>query len=150
MMYALKLWREIVIVSLIVLCGILALKLQTAKYNEKETQLIHEKLTKEAEVRNAEILAKINEDRRIETEVYAIEINRINGLYVDLVGRNHRMQSEIKTYTDRLHTFSRETLEKNAKTCGILYGKSTELIVGMGRHLAEIDTELDSVTKSPQ
>lgn len=149
MIVALSLWREIIIVLLVVFCGVLGLKLQNAQYQAKETQLIHEKLIADQKRANAELVAKINEERKIESEVYAIEINRINGLYADLVKRNGRMHTEIKTYTDRLHTFSRETLENNAKTCGILYGELRTEIVGLGRYTAEIDAELDKITKSP-
>ena len=142
-------WREILIVLLVVLTGSLTISLQKAKYQAKETQLIHEKLIADQKQANAELVAKINEERKIESEEYAIEINRINGMYADLVKRNGRMHTEIKTYTDRLHTFSRETLENNAKTCGILYGELRTEIVGLGRYTAEIDAELDKVTKSP-
>lgn len=140
--------REIIIIALVIACGILFIQKQDAKHQAKETQLIHEKLIADQKRANAEKLAEVNEQRKIESDAYAIEINRINGMYADLVKRNGRMHTEIKTYTDRLHTFSRETLENNAKTCGILYGKSTETITGMGQYIAQLDAELDKVTVS--
>lgn len=143
-------WREIIISFLVISCLWLINGKQELGFELRETQLIHEKLIADQNAANAQAISKVNEERKIETEVYAIEINRISGMYADLANRNSRMHTEIKTYTDRLHTVSREAVETYAKAASTVYGECRTEYVTLGRYAAEIDAELDKVTKTPQ
>lgn len=141
-------WREIVIAALIALCLWLFNLNQSARYEAKETQLIHEKLIAEAERRNAEAVAKAQHQRQIDAEKYASEINLINSKYADLMRSNDRMRTEVKTYSDRLHTVSREAVENYAKTGALLYSECREEYTKMGQYASELDAELDKLTRN--
>lgn len=141
--------KDILCLALLILSGILGLKLQSAQYAAKETQLIHEKLIADAEKRNAEAVAKAQQQRQIDAEKYAKEINSINDKYADLANRGNRMQLEVKTYSDRLHTVSREAVETYAKAAGQVYGECRKEYLEMGQYASKLDAELDKVTKSP-
>lgn len=141
--------RDILCLALLILSGILGLKLQAAQYAAKETQLIHEKLIADAEKRNAEAVAKAQQQRQIDAEQYAKEINSINDKYADIASRGNRMQLEVKTYSDRLHTVSREAIENYAKAAGQVYGECRKEYLEMGQYAAKLDAELDKATKSP-
>ena len=142
-------WRELIIICLVILCGFLGLRLQTAQYNEKETQLIHERLIAEANAKSANIVATVNEQRKIDAELYAIEINHINSKYNDALAKSNRVQSEVTTYNTRLHTVTREALENYAKTGATLYGECRKEYLELGRYANQVDAELDKTTKSP-
>ena len=146
MIYLLKFWRELIIVTLVIVCGVLGLKLQTAKYNEKETKLIHERLVVEAKSKASDLVATVQEQRKIDAEIYAIEINHINSKYNDAMHTSNRVQQQVTTYNSNISKVSREAVENYSKTCGILYGKSTDLIIRMGQYLNQVDAELDSKT----
>lgn len=141
-------WREIVIAALIIMCLWLFNSNQNARYEAKETQLIHEKLIAESERRNAEAVAKAQHQRQIDAEKYASEINLINSKYADLMRSNDRMRTEVKTYSDRLHTVSREAVENYAKTGALLYSECREEYTKMGQYASELDAELDKVTRN--
>lgn len=142
-------WREISIAALISLCLWLFNLNQDARYEAKETQLIHEKLIAEAKANNANIIATAQRQRQLDAEKYASEINIINGKYVDLVRSNDRMRTEIKTHSDRLHTVSREAVENYAKTASAVYAECRSEYIQMGQYAAKLDAELDKTTKSP-
>lgn len=148
-MIALVYWREIAIAALIALCLWLFNLNQDARYEAKETQLIHEKLIADAKANNANIVATAQRQRQLDAEKYASEINIINGKYVDLVRSNDRMRTEIKTYSDRLHTVSREAVENYAKTASAVYAECRSEYIQMGQYAAKLDAELDKTTKSP-
>lgn len=142
-------WREIVIAVLIGLCLWLFNLNQDARYEAKETQLIHEKLIADAKANNANAIATAQRQRQLDAEKYASEINIINGKYVDLMRSNDRMRTEIKTYSDRLHTVSREAVENYAKTASAVYAECRSEYSQMGQYAAKLDAELDKTTKSP-
>lgn len=142
-------WREIAIAALIALCLWLVNANQDAQYAAKETQLIHEKLIADAEKRNAEAVAKAQQQRQLDAEQYAKEINSINDKYADLANRGNRMQLEVKTYSDRLHIVSREAVETYAKAAGQVYGECRKEYLEMGQYASKLNAELDKVTKSP-
>lgn len=142
-------WREIAIAALVALCLWLINLNQDARYTAKETQLIHEKLIADAEKRNAEAVAKAQQQRQLDAENYAKEISSINDKYADIASRGNRMQLEVKTYSDRLHTVSREAVETYAKSAGQVYGECRKEYLEMGQYASKLDAELDRVTKSP-
>lgn len=141
-------WREIVIAALIVVCLWLINLNQNARYEAKETQLIHEKLIAEAKANNANIIATAQRQRQIDAEKYASEINLINSKYADLMRSNDRVRTEVKTYSDRLHTVSREAVENYAKTGTLLYSQCREEYTRMGQYASELDAELEKVTRN--
>jgi hypothetical protein len=143
-------WREIAIAALIALCLWLFNLNQDARYEAKETQLIHEKLIAEAESARLTSIANHSRQRQIEAEEYANQINIINGKYIGLMRSNDRMRTEIKTYSDRLHTVSREAVENYAKAASAIYAECRSEYIQMGQYAAKIDAELDKTTKSPQ
>lgn len=142
-------WREIIISLLVVLCLWLINSNQKLDFKVKETQLIHASLVNEAEAKNAKLVADVQSERKMDAENYAKEISSINDKYNAAMLNNGRMQSEIKTYSDRLHTVNRETVENYARTCGILYGQIRTEVVGLGQYASELNAELNKVTKSP-
>lgn len=148
-MIALVYWREIAIGALIALCLWLFNLNQDARYEAKETQLVHEKLIAEAVANNANIIATAQRQRQLDAEKYASEINLINGKYVDLMRSNDRVRAEIKTYSDRLHTVSREAVENYAKAASTVYAECRSEYVKMGQYTTKLDAELDKTTKSP-
>ncbi len=148
-MIALVYWREIAIAALIALCLWLVNLNQDARYEAKETQLVHEKLIADAKADNANIIATAQRQRQLDAEKYASEINIINSKYVDLMRSNDRMRTEIKTYSDRLHTVSREAVENYAKTASAVYAECRSEYIQMGQYAAKLDAELDKTTKSP-
>lgn len=150
MIYYLKFWKELFIVILVFIIGVLVLKLQSAKYNAFETKLIHEKLISEAEAKEANIVASYNRQRQLDAEKYAKEINNVNDRYADLVSTNNRVQQKVTTYNSKLHTVTRETLEAYGKTASILFGECTKEYIEMGKYTSKLDAEIDSLTKSPQ
>lgn len=141
--------KDILCLALLILSGILGLKLQSAQYAAKETQLIHEKLIAESKANNANIVATAQRQRQLDAEKYAKEINSINDKYADIASRGNRMQLEVKTYSDRLHTVSREAVETYAKAAGKVYGECRKEYLEMGQYASKLDAELDKVTKSP-
>ena len=142
-------WREIAIAALIALCLWLFNLNQSAQYAAKETRLIHEKLIADAEKRNAEAVAKAQKQRQLDAEKYSKKINSINDKYADIASRGNRMQLEVKTYSDRLHTVSREAVETYAKAAGQVYGECRKEYLGMGQYASKLNAELDKITKSP-
>lgn len=142
-------WREIAIAALVALCLWLVNINQDARYAAKETQLIHEKLIAESKANSANIVATAQRQRQLDAEKYAKEINSINDKYADIASRGNRMQLEVKTYSDRLHTVSREAVETYAKAAGQVYGECRKEYLEMGRYASKLDAELDKVTKSP-
>lgn len=148
-MMALVYWREIAMASLIALCLWLFNLNQGARYEAKETQLIHEKLISEAESARLSAIANHSRQRQVEAEEYAKQINLINDKYVNLMRSNDRMRVEIKTYSDRLHTVSREAVENYAKAASTVYAECRSEYIQMGQYAAKLDAELDKTTKSP-
>lgn len=149
MMAILLYWREIAIAALIALYLFLFNLNQDARYEAKETQLIHEKLIAEAKANNANIIATAQRQRQLDAEKYASEINIINGKYVELMRSNYRMQQKIETYSNRLHTVSREAVENYAKAASAVYAECRSEYVKMGQYADKLDAELDKITKSP-
>lgn len=138
--------QNYIIVALVIVCGALGLKLQTAQYNEKETQLIHEKLIAESDARNANVIATAQRQRQLEAERYASEVNIINDKYNDALSKSNRVQQEITNYNTRLDTTNRETLENYAQTSSILFGECRGKYLELGYYTSKIDAELDSKT----
>lgn len=150
MIYYLKFWKELTLIILVFIIGVLVLKLQSAKYDAFETKLIHEKLISEAEAKEANIVASYNRQRQLDAEKYANEINSINYRYANLVSTNNRVQQKVTTYNSKLHTVTREALETYGKTASILFGECTKEYIEMGKYTAKLDAELDSLTKASQ
>lgn len=148
-MIALVYWREIAIAALIALCLFLFNLNQDARYEAKETKLIHEKLIAESNSANANLVANHSRQRQVDAEKYASEINIINGKYVELMRSNDRMHQKIETYSTRLHTVSREAVENYAKAAGTVYAECRSEYIQMGQYAAKLDAELDKTTKSP-
>lgn len=149
MTYIFKFWKELFIIFLVFIIGVLVLKLQSAKYNAFETKLIHEKLISEAEAKEANVVASYNRQRQLDAEKYAKEINSVNDRYANLVSTNNRVQQKVTTYNSKLHTVTREALETYGKTASILFGECTKEYIEMGKYTAKVDAELDKVTKAP-
>lgn len=150
MIYFLKFWKELALIFLVFIIGVLVLKLQSAKYDAFETKLIHEKLISEAEAKEANIVASYNRQRQLDAEKYANEVNNINDKYANLVSTSNRMQQKVTTYNSKLHTVTRETLETYGKTASILFGECTKEYIEMGKHTAKLDAEIESLTKASQ
>ena len=148
-MAALLWWREIIICILVASCLWLINLNQDARYEAKEVRLIHEKLIAEADNKNANIVATAQRQRQLDAENYAKEIQTINDKYSDAIRRSDRVQFEIKTYTDRLDTVSRETIENYAKVGTALYSECRKEYLDLGYYAAKLDAELDKVTKRP-
>lgn len=146
MIYIIKFWRELIIVTLIVLCGVLGLKLQTAQYNEKETKLIHERLVVEAKAEASELISTVQEQRKIDAEIYAIEINHINSKYNDALALSNRVQQQVTTYNNNISKVSREAVENYAKAASAVYGECRSEYLKMGYYASKLDAELDSKT----
>lgn len=145
-MVALLYWKELVIIGLVILCGVLGLRLQTAKYDAKETKLVHEKLIAESELKSANIVVTAQRQRQLDAENYAKEINVINDKYAVLVSDGNRVQQEVRTYNTKLHTITRETIENYAKTASILYGECRSEYLKLGQYTSKVDAELDKLT----
>ena len=148
MIYFLTWWRELLIVVLAFLCGTLMLKVQSAKYEAVETKLIHERLIAESEAKEASTIAKYNQQRQLDAEKYANEINSINDKYNTLVSSSNRMQQKVTTYNTNLHTIARETLETYAKTGTLLFSECRKEYIDLGQYTSKLDAELDKVTDS--
>lgn len=148
-MNALSYWREIIICILVASCLWLVNLNQDARYKAKEVHLIHEKLIAEADSNNANIIATAQRQRQLDAEDYAKEIQIINDKYGDSVRRSDRVQLEIKTYSDRLNTVSREAVENYAKAGTALYSECRKEYLDLGHYAAKLDAELDKTTKSP-
>lgn len=149
MIYYLKFWKELAIIILVFIIGVLVLKLQSAKYNAFETKLIHEKLISESEAKEANIVASYNRQRQLDAKKYANEINNVNDRYADLVSTNNRVQQKVTTYNTNLHTVARETLEAYAKTGTLLFNECRKEYIDLGQYTSKVDAELDKVTRTP-
>lgn len=148
MIYLLKFWKELVIVLLLFSVFWLINLNQTAKYRANEIELIHSKLIAEAEAKSAKAIAEYQALRQEDVEAYAKQVNAINSKYASLLSDSHRLQSKIETYNTRLHTVTRETVESYAKTAATVYADCRGEYLKMGQYAAQLDAELDKVTRS--
>ncbi len=149
MVYLIKFWREILIIALLFLAMFFINRNQDLNHKYDDVVVTHEKLILEQKVKNAEAIATVQEQRKKDAEIYANEINIINSKYADMLNRNNRMQSEIKTFTERLHTLDRKTIENYARASGVIYGECRSKYVEMGQYASQLNAELNKVTKSP-
>ena len=148
-MVALLYWKELLIALLIIGCLWLINKNQDLRHELKETVFIHEKLVLEAEARNAKAVADAQEQRQLDAEKYASEISKLNDRYAAALSNSNGLQLEIKTYSDRLHTVTREAVENYAKAGASLYNECRKEYLDLGYYAAKLDAELDSKTKAP-
>ncbi|KAF1026200.1 MAG: hypothetical protein GAK29_01462 [Acinetobacter bereziniae] len=142
-------WKELIIISLVILCGSLGLKLQSAQYKAKEVQILHDKMIAENNAKTANIVATYQQQRQLDAEKYASEISNINDKYVNLVSSSNRMQQKVTTYNTNLHTIARETLETYAKTGTLLFNECRKEYIDLGQYTSKVDAELDGVTRTP-
>lgn len=148
-MVALLYWKELLIALLIVGCLWLVNKNQDLRYELKETVFIHESLVKDSKLKNAQLIAQHNEQRRLDLESYANEVLNLNNRYDAALSNSNRVQQEITTYNTRLHTITREAVENYAKTGASLYNECRKEYLDLGYYTAKLDAELDSKTKAP-
>lgn len=145
----LKMWREIIIAILCAVIVWLAFSKQDLKQELTETKFIHESLVKDSKLKNAQLIAQHNEQRRLDLESYANEVLNLNSRYDAALSNSNRVQQEITTYNNRLHTVTRETVENYAKAGTTLYNECRKEYLELGYYTAKLDAELDSKTKSP-
>ncbi len=145
----LKMWREIIIVILCAVIVWLAFSKQDLKQELAETKFIHESLVKDSKLKNAQLIAQHNEQRRSDLENYANEVLNLNNRYDAALSNSNRVQQEITTYNNRLHTVTREAVENYAKAGATLYNECRKEYLELGYYTAKVDAELDSKTKSP-
>lgn len=148
-MVALLYWKEMLIALLIVGCLWLINKNQDLRHELKETVFIHENLVKDSKLKNAQLIAQHNEQRRLDLESYANEVLNLNNRYDAALSNSNRVQQEITTYNNRLHTATREAVENYAKVGASLYNECRKEYLDLGYYAAKLDAELDSKTKAP-
>lgn len=148
-MVALLYWKELLIALLIIGCLWLVNKNQDLRHELKETVFIHESLVKDSKLKNAQLIAQHNEQRRLDLESYANEVLNLNNRYDAALSNSNRVQQEITTYNNRLHTVTREAVETYAKTGASLYNECRKEYLDLGYYAAKLDAELDSKTKAP-
>ena len=146
MIAVIKYYKEIIIICLLFTCLFFQLKINKSNSKLNELKLNYDIKIEESKRKYAELLAVNNEEKNKSMEKYINEIITINDNYNDIITNNNRMQSEIKTYNDRLHTVTRETIENYAKTGSILYGECKKEYINLGQYTAKLDAELDSIT----
>lgn len=142
-------WREIIITLLLISCLWLINSNQDLGFQVKAIELQHQSEILKAEKSSAELVATVETQRKKDAEKYAKEITSINNKYAIAMSNNVRMQSEIKTYSDRISTVSREAVENYAKTASAIYAECRIEYLEMGYYASKLDAELDKVTRSP-
>lgn len=146
MIAIIRYYKEIIIFCLLITCLFFKIKMIESESREKELKLNYDIKIEESKRKYAELIAHNNSEKNKSMEQYINEIIDINNKYNDTITNNIRMQSEIKTYNDRLHTITRETVENYAKTGSILYGECKKEYNNLGQYAAKLDAELDSIT----
>ena len=146
MIAIIRYYKEIIIFCLLITCLFFKIKMIESESREKELKLNYDIKIEESKRKYAELIAYNNSEKNKSMEQYINEIIDINNKYNDTITNNIRMQSEIKTYNDRLHTITRETVENYAKTGSILYGECKKEYNNLGQYAAKLDAELDSIT----
>ena len=146
MIAIIKYYKEIIIICLLFVCLFFQLKLNESRSKLNELKLNYDIKIEESKRKYAELLAVNNEEKNKSMEKYINEIIAINDNYNDIITNNNRLQSEIKTYNDRLHAVTRETIENYAKTGSVLYGECKKEYINLGQYAAKLDAELDSIT----
>ena len=149
MIYYLKFWKELVLIILVFIIGVLVLKLQDSQYKLQMTKIAHSSAIKDAELKNAELLLEYNIKRKEDLQKYVSKVENINDRYANLVSTNNRMQQKVTTYNTNLHTVARETLEAYAKTGTLLFNECRKEYIDLGQYTSKVDAELDKVTRTP-
>lgn len=142
-------WREIIIMILCAVVAWLAFSKQDLKHELAETKFIHQNLIKDSQLKTAQVIAQHNEQRRTDLENYANEVLNLNNRYDAALSNSNRVQQEITTYNNRLHTVTREAVENYAKVGTTLYNECRKEYLELGYYVAKVDAELDSKTNSP-
>lgn len=143
-------WREIIITALVISCLWLINSNQKLDFKIKEVEIQHQSEILKAEKKTSDLVATVESQRKKDAENYAKEINTVNDKYNSAIANNVRMQSEIKAYSNRISTVSREAVENYAKTASAIYAECRSEYIEMGYYASKLDAELDKVTKSPQ
>lgn len=149
-MVILKLWREIIIVLLVAAIGILILQLQKSKHATEMEKIFHKGTITMGTIKNAEIQLKHNIERKKDLENYARQIATANARNSDLIANNHRMQSEIVKYNDRLSAYSNEANAAYAKAASTIYAECRGEYIKMGQYAERLDAEIGILTETPQ
>ena len=143
-------WREIAISILLISCLWLINKNQSLDFKVKEITITHQGEILKAEKKTSDLVAAVESQRKKDAEEYAEKITNLHDNYNSAIANNVRMQSEIKTYSERISTVSREAVENYAKTGSVLYGQCKAEYLNLGYYASKLDAELNKVTKPPQ